>query len=91
MTKVIKKGGKKPQEFSPIKIKTSIERAAKDAKLNHKKISELIIEVATPVIELAKKKRTVTASELRRSILGRLERRNKAVPKKWREFEKKKK
>ena len=90
MTKVLKKGGKK-QAFSVSKLKKSIEKAAKDAGLPNSKIKVLVKEVAEPVIALAKKKRTVKAAALRRAILGRLDRKAKAVSNAWRRYDRKKK
>jgi len=89
MTTVIKKGGKR-QAFSSAKIRKGVMLAAKEAKLSSSKVKVLIKEVAEPVIALAKKKRVVRASSLRKSILGRLDRRAKVVSRAWRNFDKKK-
>ena len=90
MGKVIKKGGSKKETFDPKKIKRSVERAAKDAKVSPAKKRELLKEVVEPTIEFFKKKKEVKAPDLRRAILGRIERRSKAVFKAWKKFEKKK-
>jgi transcriptional regulator NrdR family protein len=91
MTTVIKKGGEKRQAFSPAKIKNAINAAAKEAGLSPAKRAELIKEVADPAIAFFKKKRLVKATEIRRSILRRLEVRSKATASKWKKFKKKKK
>ncbi len=90
MAKVVKKSGKK-QTFLPRKIRTSVERAAKEAGLNPKKTKELVEEVAEPVIELYRKKKVVKAADLRRSLLGRLDRKAKKVSAAWRRYDRKKK
>jgi len=90
MGKVVKKGGKK-QSFLPRKIRISVERAAKEAKLAPKKVREVLEEVAEPVIALYKKKKLVKATELRRSLLGRLDRKAKKVSAAWRRYDRKKK
>ncbi len=89
MVYVIKRGGKK-EVFNPSKIKRGIERAAKDAKINSLKIKQLISEVADPFIEITKKKKNIKATEIRKSILRRIDRRAKSVSNAWRKFENRK-
>lgn len=91
MTTVIKKGGERRQAFSPAKIKNAINAAAKEAGLSSAKREELIKEVANPAIEFFKKKRLVKTTEIRRSILRRLEIRSKATASAWKRFKKKRK
>jgi transcriptional regulator NrdR family protein len=90
MTKVVKKDGKK-EAFSPAKIRKSVESAAKDAGLTSVKAKKLIVEVAEPVIALCKRKNLVKVADLRRSILGRLDKRAKRVSAAWRRYDKRKK
>ncbi len=90
MTEVIKRGGKKRQAFSPSKIKGAITKAAKEAGLSPKKSEELAKEVGGGVVGFFGKKRVVKATDIRKSILRRLERRAKSVAAKWRSFERKK-
>lgn len=85
---VIKRGGKK-QVFLASKIKSSIQKSARDAGISPSKISGLIKEVAEPVISLYKKK-NVKSTALRKSILRRLDRRMKSVSAAWRRYEKNK-
>ena len=59
--------------------------------MSPKKVKELVKEVTDPVISLAKTKRVVKTTNLRRSILGRLDRRAKSVSNAWRRFDKRKK
>ena len=90
MTQVIKKGGKKKQAFSPSKIKSAIQRSAKEAGFSPSKTEALVKEVGNGVIDFFGKKRVVKSTDIRRSILRRLERRAKAVVSKWKSFERKK-
>ena len=89
MVQVIKRGGKK-EAFNPSKIKRGIEKSAKDAKISSAKIKQLISEVADPFIDLAKKKKSIKSTEIRKSILRRIDRRAKSVSNAWRKFEKRK-
>ena len=90
MTKVMKKGGK-TQVFIPSKIRCAIDRSARDAKLSLAKRKELIKEVAEPAISFFKGKRVVKATDIRRSLLRRLDRRSKQVLKAWRKYDKERK
>ncbi|MBU0457477.1 MAG: ATP cone domain-containing protein [Nanoarchaeota archaeon] len=86
VTHVLKRN-KKKQQFMPIKIRHSVEKAAKEAKLSSARVKQLVLDVAEPVIELAKKKKVVKSTDLRRAILGRLDRRTKKTSKAWRKFD----
>jgi len=87
---VLKKSGKK-QAFSAAKLRKSIEKSAKDAKLKATQTKKLIKEVVDPLVKILKKKKVVRASALRKAMLGRIERRAKAVANAWKKFDKKKK
>ncbi|GAI93827.1 unnamed protein product [marine sediment metagenome] len=90
MTQVIKKGGKK-QRFIPAKIKNSIKKAAAGARISPAKTRELVIDVGESVIDLYKRKKLVKTIDLRKSILGRLNRKSKSVASAWKRYEKRKK
>jgi transcriptional regulator NrdR family protein len=90
MTHVIKRGGKRKQPFSPSKIKSAIKGAAKEAGFSPKKVEDTIKEVGNEVIDFFGKKRVVKSIDIRKSILGRLQRRSKAAATAWRRFEKRK-
>ena len=90
MTQVIKRGGKKRETFSPSKIKNAIKKSAKEAGLSASKIEELVKEVGNGVVDFFGKKKVVKAVDIRKSVLRRLDRRAKAVSKKWKSFEKRK-
>ncbi len=89
MTHVIKRGGGK-QAFIPSKIRKSVKKAAREAGLSLKKAENLVKEVAESVINFCRKKRAVKTTDIRKSILRRLERRTRAVASAWRRHEKKK-
>ncbi|OGJ12479.1 hypothetical protein A3K82_02995 [Candidatus Pacearchaeota archaeon RBG_19FT_COMBO_34_9] len=90
MTTVIKRGGRR-QSFMPSKIKKSITAALRDAKVSASKRNDVVKNIGQSVIDLAKKKRIVKAVDIRKSILGRLDRVSKAAVSAWRRSEKKKK
>lgn len=89
MGQVIKRGGRK-QAFNAAKIKKSIHGAAKKAGFSPAKQRALVKEVGDAVIDLYKKKRVVPTSVIRKSVLGRIDRRVKSVGRAWRVVEKKK-
>ncbi|GAH81970.1 unnamed protein product, partial [marine sediment metagenome] len=78
------------QAFNAAKIKKSIHRAAKKAGFSPAKQRALVKEVGDAVIDLYKKKRVVPTSVIRKSVLGRIDRRVKSVGRAWRVVEKKK-
>ena len=90
MTQVIKRGGKKREAFSPSKIKNAITKSAKEAGFSSKKIEGIVKEVGNGVIGFFGKKKVVKAVDIRKSILGRLQRKAKAVAVQWKKFEKRK-
>jgi len=87
MVKVVKRGGAE-EEFIPDKIRESVSKAAKEAGLAVDKIRVLVREIAEPVIQLFGKKEVVKTSELRKSLLGRLDRKAKKVSIAWRKHDK---
>ncbi len=90
MGQVIKRSGKK-QAFSAAKIRKSIGGTAKKAGFSPAKTRELVQDVGDGVIKLYKGKKLVRTSAIRKSILGRVDRRVKSVGRAWRVGEKKKK
>ncbi len=90
MTTVIKRGGQRKQSFSPSKIKSSIKGAVKEAGFSSKKVEETVKDVGNEVIGFFGKKRVVKSVDIRKSILGRLQRRSKAAASAWKRFERKK-
>jgi transcriptional repressor NrdR len=90
MTQVMKNGCKKRENFNPSKIKGSIKKAAKDAGFSASKVEDVVKEVGNGVISFFEKKKIIKASAIRKSILGRLERKAKKVAQSWKNFEKRK-
>jgi transcriptional regulator NrdR family protein len=90
MTQVIKRGGKKREAFNPSKVKGAIKKAAKDAGFSASKVEDVVKEVGNGVIGFFGKKKVVKAIDIRKSILGRLERNAKKAAQSWKKFEKRK-
>ena len=90
MTQVIKRGGKRRQEFSPSKIRDAIRKTAKEAGFSPSKVEETVKEVGKGVIDFFGKKKVVKSVDIRRSVLGRLGRKAKLLASKWKSFEKRK-
>ncbi|MEK6898104.1 MAG: ATP cone domain-containing protein [Nanoarchaeota archaeon] len=86
---VIKRGGRR-QVFSGAKIRRVIQKSAREAGISSAKTKELVKSVGEGVIKYYKNKRTVRATQIRRAILGRLERTAKSVASAWRRYDKKK-
>jgi transcriptional regulator NrdR family protein len=90
MTQVIKRGGKKRESFNPSKIKGAIKRSAKEAGFSASRVEEVVKNVGNGVIDFFGKKKVVKAVDIRKSILGRLERTAKKAAQSWKKFEKRK-
>ena len=90
MGQVIKRGGER-QKFMPEKIRKAIRKASTGARISQAKTRDLVNDVGNSVIDLFQKKKLVKAVDLRRSILGRINRRVKSVASAWKKAEKKKK
>lgn len=86
MTKVIKKGGRK-EAFVGAKLKRSIQKSAKEAGLTASEAKALVSEVAGPIITKVRKRKFIKASELRRAVLGKLDKSAKKVAKAWRKYD----
>lgn len=86
MPKVVKRGGKN-ERFNPLKIKTSVKKAAHEAGLAPAQIGDLVQDIAEPVIQTFSKKEVVKTTELRKSLLGRLDRKAKKVSAAWRRYD----
>ncbi len=90
MTNVIKRGGQK-QKFSPSKIKKSIEKALKDAKVAKAKRDKIVKEVGGAVIAQFGKRKLVKTKEIRNAVVSKLSKKSKAAVTAWKRSEKKKK
>ncbi len=83
---VIKRDGRK-EVFSAAKIIKSIEKAAKDAKIDALK---LVKEIAEPAIEYFKKKKIVKTADIRKLILEKFKKTSKDLVRAWEMYEGKK-
>jgi transcriptional regulator NrdR family protein len=90
MTKVIKRGGKK-QAFNSSKLKKSVQKACRDAKLSSSTKKEVLNEVVIPTIAVIKKRKVIRSTDIRKLLLKKLGKHSKGAAKAWKSFEKKKK
>ena len=88
MLKVKKRSGKL-QAFNLPKLQKAIYRAAAEAKLVAEKRRELSKEVAEGVRSSFIGQKTVSAIEIRRRVLRRLDIRSRATSQAWRRYDKK--
>lgn len=85
MDVVIKRDGKK-ERFNASKIRRGIQKATREAKMSVSSAKGLISDVAESVISRYKNKK-VRTTEIRRTILGKLDRKAKSVSAAWRRFD----
>ena len=88
MGTVIKRSGRR-QAFSATKIRRSVQRAAREARISTARTRELMRDVSDVVVKRYKGRKTVKTTDLRRAILGRLDRRVKYVSAVWRRYDRK--
>lgn len=88
METIIKRDGRK-QAFSASKMKRSIEKATKEAKVPSVRSKKIVAEVMRSVVKRFKGRKSVKSTELRRAILGRLDRIAKKVSTSWRRHDRK--
>jgi len=84
---VIKKGGKR-EKFKPEKLKRSIRRACKDAKISAVKAKKIVSKVAAPVLRFARKRKAIKNAVLRTKVLAGLRKAEPAAAKAWLKYEK---
>lgn len=85
---VTKKDGTK-QPFDGEKIRKSIRSAAEEAGSKKERISEVVNQVASEVIQSIEEKDEVTTSELKEKILSTLDMIEPSVSAAWREYDSK--
>ena len=83
---VIKRSGRR-QAFSIAKTKRAVQRAARDAKLVAREQKKLASEIAQSIARTLRGKRSIKAADLRRRILGMLDRRERKVAAAWRRYD----
>ncbi|MDO8628194.1 MAG: hypothetical protein Q7R56_00380 [Nanoarchaeota archaeon] len=86
MVKVIKRSGKQ-QVFSVVKIRKSVLAAAKDARLSAAKTKQVVEDVSMSIQKSLKGKKVIRSVDLRKKILGRLDRLARSVARAWREYD----
>ncbi len=83
---VIKRGGKHVP-FRPTKLAHSIRAAAKDAHLPAARAKKVVSKVSRAVMKSVAKRKSVTASVLRKKVLSQLDKIEPAVAKAWRKHD----
>ncbi|HLC74329.1 MAG TPA: ATP cone domain-containing protein [Candidatus Nanoarchaeia archaeon] len=85
------KRNRKRQRFSATKLRRSIDGAARRGSVKASQRSVIVREISTGIMGRLRGRRTVRSTELRRMVLGRLERKSRAAAAAWRRSERKKK
>jgi len=88
MTKVLKRNNKL-EAFNPKKVRRSVAKAAKEAKLKPVKIEDLVKRVTTPVIRWARRRKVVKSTAIRKRLLEKISAKVKSVVAAWRKYDKK--
>jgi len=88
MGQVIKRS-KKKQTFSAAKVRRSVQRAAREARISTARAGELTRDVADAVVKRFRGRRAVKTTELRRALLRRLDIRARTVSVAWRRYDRK--
>jgi transcriptional regulator NrdR family protein len=84
---VIKRGGKH-EAFKPEKLKQSIRKACKDARIPAPKVKRIVSKVAAPVLRFARKRKAVKVAVLRTKVLAGLRKAEPKTAKAWLHYEK---
>lgn len=75
------------QAFDAEKVKSSIEKASKDAGLSDERATEVVDQVSAKVLELAEGKEEITTADLREKILSELDSIESSVADAWRKYD----
>ena len=86
-TEVIKRDENK-QPFDAEKMKSSIEKAAKDVGLPDERVAEIAEQVSAKALQLTEGKGEIAASELREAILSELDSVEPSIAEAWRKYDK---
>ena len=86
ITIVVKRDSKK-ERFDETKLKSSIEAAAREAKLPENRVKSLVEEVSKNIIDYARKEKNIRASLLRETILNKLDVAAPDVSRTWRDYD----
>lgn len=86
MTTVVKRDNTR-ETFNEKKLWTSIEAAARDAKLPEDRLKRLEDTVAKNIINKARKEKEIMSTTIREDILSRLDAAAPEVSRAWRDFD----
>lgn len=86
MTDVIKSNGKREQ-FSPEKVKNSVENAVKDAGFSPQEKMNVIEHASQDVIQMAQNKNQIQTKQIRDTVLNDLEQDDQQVANAWKQYE----
>jgi len=90
MVKVMKKN-KKVVAFKAAKIKRSIMRAGRDAKIYPKEVRYIANAISRPVISAMRRRKVVSTAAIRKAVLTKLDRSYKDVAAAWRKYDRRRK
>ena len=86
VTRVIKRDGSE-EEFQEEKLKSSIERSAKEAGYPENEVSKIVEEISSLVLDSIKDLDTVDTASLRSLILNELDKKYPEVASSWRKYD----
>jgi transcriptional regulator NrdR family protein len=87
--KVIKKSGKE-EKFSITKLKQSVTKATKEAKVPPIEMKKIIEKTTKPIIALSKKQEKIKSKDIRKKVFDKFGKKYNSITKSWKAFEKKK-
>jgi transcriptional regulator NrdR family protein len=87
MIEVIKNDGTR-QPFSERKLRVSIEKAAKEAKVSEARIKQVVSDAASKPLDWSKGRTAIETRAIRETILDRLDAIEPKVSEAWRGFDK---
>lgn len=88
MVNVVKRNGRK-QRFSRAKLAKSIEKAARESGMNAARAGDVCDSMSADIAKRIKDRDQIKSTDLRRRVLGRLDRKAKRVAACWRRHERK--
>jgi transcriptional regulator NrdR family protein len=86
MTTVVKRDNTR-ETFNEKKLRTSIEAAAREAKLPMDKVKRLVEEISKNIIQYAQKEKELRSATIRENILDKLDVAAPEVSRAWRDYD----
>ena len=86
MTTVVKRDSTR-ETFNEKKLRTSIEAAAREAKLPENKVKRLEQNVAKNIVDYARKEKEIRSATIRENVLNKLDVTAPEVSRAWRDFD----